>query len=91
MTQRLVCRKHLSARIEGNYGIYRTTVRIARKLEANCTCPPDFWPCKHVRAVRATWHENPGSLFDLEPFLKELARKSRRDDADSDQLRSNNE
>ena len=75
MTQRLVFRKHLSARIEGNYGVYRTTVQIARKLAASCTCPSDLWPCKHVRAVRATWDENPGSFFDLEPFLKALAVK----------------
>jgi uncharacterized Zn finger protein len=75
MTQRLVYRKQLSARIEGNYGVYRTTVRIGRKLAANCTCPSDLWPCKHVRAVRATWNENPGSFFDLELLLKDLEAK----------------
>jgi hypothetical protein len=75
MTQRLVYRKQLSARIDGNYGVYRTTVRISRKLAASCTCPSDLWPCKHIRALRATWDENPGSFFDLEVFLKDLSSK----------------
>ena len=75
MTQRLVYRKQLSARIDGNYGVYRTTVRVGRKLVASCTCPSDLWPCKHVRAVRATWNENPDSFFDLAPLLKDLAAK----------------
>lgn len=35
MTQRLVYRKQLSARIEGNYGTYRTTVRVGRTF-AGC-------------------------------------------------------
>ncbi len=83
MTQRLVYRKQLSARIEGNYGVYRTTVQVARKLAASCTCPSDLWPCKHVRAVRATWDENPDSFFDLEPFLKALAKKSKVDLVDA--------
>lgn len=73
MTQRLVYRKELSVRIEGNYGIYHTTVRVGRKLIASCTCPADFRPCKHIHAVRATWDKNPASFFDLERFLKELA------------------
>lgn len=73
MTQRLAYRKQLSARIEGNYGIYRTTVRLGRKLVASCTCPSDLSPCKHVYAVRATWDENPGSFLDLEAFLKDVA------------------
>ena len=73
MTQRLVYRRQLFARIEGNYGVYRTTVRVARKLVASCTCPSDFWPCKHVYAVRATWDRSPDSFFDLAAFLKRLA------------------
>jgi len=75
MTQRLVYRKQLSARIDGNYGAYRTTVRLGRKVDASCTCPSDYFPCKHVRALRATWDENPESFFDLDVFLKALAAK----------------
>ena len=75
MTQRLVFRKRLSVRIDGNYGVYRTTVQLGRKLAASCTCPSDVFPCKHVRAVRATWDERPRSFFDLAAFLKDLAAK----------------
>lgn len=75
MTQRVVYRKHLSVRIDGNYGVYRTTVQLGRKLAGSCTCPSDLWPCKHVRALRATWDENHDSFFDLEVFLKDLAAK----------------
>ncbi len=83
MSHRLVYRKHLSARIEGNYGVYRTTVQIARKLVASCTCPSEYWPCKHVRALHATWEANPGSFFDLEPFLKALEAKPRAELSDA--------
>ena len=75
MTQRLVYRKQLSARIDGNYGAYRTTVRLGRKVEAGCTCPSDYFPCKHVRALQVTWDKNPESFFDLEVFLKALSEK----------------
>ena len=34
-------------------------------------------PCKHVRALRATWKENPESFFELQDALTELAAKSK--------------
>jgi hypothetical protein len=55
MTQRLVHKRPISARIDGVYGVYRTTARVGRSRDASCTCPSDDWPCKHVRALRATW------------------------------------
>ena len=75
MTQRLVHGKQLSAQIDGNFGIYRTHVRLVRSKEAGCTCPSDLWPCKHVHALRATWETSPESFFDLGQFLKGLAAK----------------
>ena len=33
-------------------GAYRTTARVGRSRDASCTCPSDYWPCKHVRALR---------------------------------------
>lgn len=77
LTQRLLYRKHLSARIEGHYGVYRTSVHVARKIAATCSCPSDYWPCKHVRALRATWEANPDSFFDLERYLKTLASRTK--------------
>jgi hypothetical protein len=72
----LVHRRQLSARIDGIYGTYRTSVRLGRTLDASCTCPSDEWPCKHIRALRATWDVCPDSFFDLEVFLTSLAAKS---------------
>jgi len=68
--------RQLSARIQGNYGIYRTWVRIAsRGLDSGCTCPSDWQPCKHVSALELTWRENPKSFFDVEGFVKTLASR----------------
>ena len=74
MTHRVRFDRQISARIQGNYGIYRTWVRIAsRALDSGCTCPSDWQPCKHVSALKLTWRENPKSFFDVDGFLKSLA------------------
>ena len=75
MTRRLVHGRFLSARIDGSYGAYRTTARVGRSRDASCTCPSDYWPCKHVRALRATWDANPESFFDLAGYLRTLGSK----------------
>jgi len=79
MTQRLVHAHSLSARVHGHYGTYRTTVSLRRAAEYSCTCPSDFTPCKHVRALRATWDTSPSSFFVLAPFLDALRAKSKRE------------
>jgi hypothetical protein len=71
-TQRLRDGRQLSARIDGRYGTYRTTVRLSRRLDGDCTCPSDIQPCKHIRALRATWEPNPDSFFDVRAFLRSL-------------------
>ena len=43
-----------------------------RKAKGDCTCPSDEWPCKHVRALRATWEMNPDSFLDVKEFLRGL-------------------
>ena len=74
MTHRVRFERQLSARIQGNYGIYRTRVRMAsRGLDSACTCPSDWDPCKHVTALELTWRETPESFFDVDRFLKTLA------------------
>jgi hypothetical protein len=73
MTQRLRFGKEVSARIEGNFGIYRTRVTQSKKVEGNCSCPSELWPCKHIHALRATWEANPESFFDFDSWLKKLA------------------
>jgi hypothetical protein len=72
MTQRLRLGKEVSARIEGNCGIYRTRVTQSKKLEGDCSCPSEIWPCKHIHALRATWEANPASFFDFDAWLKKL-------------------
>lgn len=76
MDQRLRYGKQLSARIAGRYGVYRTRARLTRRVDGDCTCPSDPWPCKHVRALLATWTCNPASFFDLGVFLKSLATRT---------------
>jgi hypothetical protein len=73
MTQRLRFGKQVSARIEGNFGIYRTRVTQTKKVDGNCSCPSELWPCKHIHALRATWEANPESFFDFDSWLKKLA------------------
>jgi hypothetical protein len=78
MTQRVQHGKQVSARIAGNYGVYRTQVvcsKKSKKLTGECTCPSELWPCKHVHALRATWEANPESFFDLDGWLKKLAEE----------------
>jgi hypothetical protein len=73
LTQRLRFGKEVSARIEGNFGIYRTRVTLTKKLKGDCSCPSEIWPCKHIHALRATWEANPASFFDFDLWLKKLA------------------
>lgn len=75
MTQRLRYGQQLSVCIGGNYGVYRTQLLLDRDTSGHCTCPSEEWPCKHLRALRATWSVNPDSFFDLEQFLRELATR----------------
>ena len=72
MTHRLRQAGHVSARIEGRYGVYRTCAQLTGSLQGDCTCPSDPQPCKHVRALRATWAAYPESFFDARAFLRSL-------------------
>lgn len=72
MTKRLRFGRNVSAEIAGRYGDYRTRLELTRKAKGDCTCPSDEWPCKHVRALRATWEMNPDSFLDVKEFLRGL-------------------
>ena len=74
MTHRVRFKRQLFARLQGNHGVYRTWVRLGRGgLDSGCTCPSESRPCKHVRALEATWRVNRPSFFDMDRFLKTLA------------------
>ena len=75
LTQRVRSGKIVSARVEGNFGDYRTKTTLGKKEVGDCTCPSELWPCKHVYALRETWKINPHSFFDLDQFLAELSEK----------------
>ena len=72
MTKRLRFGGSVSVEIAGRYGDYRTRLKLTRKLDGDCTCPSDVLPCKHVRALRATWEANADSFLDVEAFLRGL-------------------
>lgn len=74
MTHRVRFKRKLFARIQGNYGVYRTWVRPGHGgLDSGCTCPSEWRPCKHVHALEGTWRVNRPSFFDVDSFLKTLA------------------
>lgn len=74
MTHRVRFKRQLFARIQGNYGAYRTWVRLGHGgLDSGCTCPSEWRPCKHVHALERTWRANRRSFFDVGGFLKTLA------------------
>lgn len=76
VTQRLKSKRQLSARIQGNYGVYRTHVSTTGRVSGDCTCPSEWSPCKHIVALRKTWDVNPNSFFDLDEFIAELSQQS---------------
>jgi hypothetical protein len=75
MTQRVRRgKKELLARIEGNYGVYHARASLSGTLTGECTCPSDWYPCKHIQALRKTWKVNPESFLDLDEFVKGLSK-----------------
>lgn len=77
MSHRLKYKDRLTARVSGRYGVYRTSVTLSRKVIHDCTCPSDVWPCKHARALLATWQLSPQTFLDLESCVRALAGYSK--------------
>jgi hypothetical protein len=78
MTQRMRHEKYVSAQIRGNFGVYQTTaVSTGKKVNGECTCPSELWPCKHVYALRETWDKNPESFFNFDEWFTELPKQSK--------------
>lgn len=74
MTQRIKLGDLLSCRIYGNYGIYLTRASIERE---DFSCPSEYQPCKHVNALRITYHEVPDSFLIVDELLNELKKKKK--------------
>lgn len=77
MIRRLRHGNTVSATILGHYGVYRTEVQIGKPDKVSCTCPSELWPCKHTRALAATWEQHPETFLDLQAWLDGLATKSK--------------
>jgi hypothetical protein len=78
LTHRVRFEDQLTARIDGNYGVYRTTASLKNEYE-DCTCPAEMRPCKHILALRKTWEVNPGSFFNLDDLLAQLPKQSKQE------------
>jgi len=73
LSHRLRYKDQLSARVAGRYGTYRTSVKHGRPVHFDCTCPSEVWPCKHARALLATWHVSPHTFIDLESCVSAMS------------------
>ncbi len=79
MRERMKVGSTLVCRIQGNSGVYRTQTSIGRKKEAECTCPSEYYPCKHVAALLETYKRKPRSFVDLDKVLKDLGKREKTD------------
>lgn len=68
----------LLCRIQGNFGIYQTTYDLGKRGEkTDCTCPAEYWPCKHSLALHETYRIAPETFPDIKDILKEIGRKTK--------------
>jgi uncharacterized Zn finger protein len=78
MRQRLKVGGQISCLIDGKYGAYRTQVSLEKRSESSCSCPSDYYPCKHVDALLQTYRVNPQSFLDFDVATnKKLAKMGR--------------
>jgi uncharacterized Zn finger protein len=75
MRQRLKVGNQISCLIDGNYGAYRTQVTLKKRLDSSCSCPSDYYPCKHVDALLETYKINPRSFLDYDAMMKNKLAK----------------
>jgi len=42
------------AKYQGNYGVYKIKVKYdgAKVVSFSCSCPSDYYPCKHIAMVK---------------------------------------
>ena len=72
LRQRLKVGNQISCFIVGNYGTYRTQVTLKQRMKSSCSCPSDYYPCKHVDALLETYRINPRSFLDFDTLMKKL-------------------
>ncbi len=77
LRQRLKIGRTISCTVDGNSGIYRTEASLRKSTECSCTCPSEYFPCKHVAALRLTYKARPRSFVDLDVVLKKIATQEK--------------
>ncbi len=82
MRQRVKIGRTACCTIRGRYGVYKTRVTLTparRCKEASCTCPSDYWPCKHVAALAETVLKKPESFMDADKLVDGLGKKGHKE------------
>lgn len=78
MTHRIKIGTMLICQIKGNFGIYQTSFDLGKKGEkTGCTCPAEYWPCKHSHALAETYRIAPETFIDIEDVLKKIQNKTK--------------
>ena len=78
LKQRIRVGNTISCTVDGNYGRYQTRVVLERSgkgKEAECSCPSEYWPCKHADALILTHRKSPDSFLDVDKLLAGLKQK----------------
>ena len=82
MRQRVKIGRTACCTIRGRYGIYNTRITLTparRCKEASCTCPSDYWPCKHAAALAETFLKKPESFLDADKLIDSLGKKGEKE------------
>jgi hypothetical protein len=74
LRQRLKVDQRISCIIDGNYGTYRTEAFLKRRMKSSCSCPSEYYPCKHVDALLETYRIRPRSFLDFDTVMKKLVK-----------------
>jgi uncharacterized Zn finger protein len=63
--------------VDGNSGVYQTEASLRKSTECSCTCLSEYFPCKHVVALRLTFRARPKSFVDLGGELKKIGNEEK--------------
>jgi len=77
MRQRVKIGRTACCTIRGRYGVYRTRITLTparRCKDASCTCPSEYWPCKHAAALAETFLKKPESFVDADKLVDSLGK-----------------
>lgn len=79
MIHRLKMDKIIFCCIRGNFGIYNVKLDLSNNNDSSCTCPAEYWPCKHVQALAGTYKIAPSTFFDLSALIENMRNKTKKE------------